>query len=149
MYKRQAYLRREAFFSLLRGREPGESSEQNLEESGLFREGYPLMRICILRLSPAVTNLSRFRSALWETAGIRAFTERDCSVYGEFWDNRRLILLLCGTEEAAVSYTHLMSEGSVVILNGPWMSADFAPDSSDKWSNNFEGANVHADLRWV
>lgn len=98
--KSEAYLRREAFFSLLRGREPGESSEQNLEESGLFREGYPLMRICILRLSPAVTNLSRFRSALWETAGIRAFTERDCSVYGEFWDNRRLILLLCGTEEA-------------------------------------------------
>ena len=41
---------------------------------------------------------------------------------------------------------NFMSEGSVVILNGPWMSADFAPDSSDKWSNNFDGANVHADL---
>ncbi len=39
-----------------------------------------------------------------------------------------------------------MSEQAAVIANGPWMSAEFAPESSDKWSNGFDGANVHASL---
>ncbi len=50
-FQKRSISSKRGIFSLLRGREPGESSEQNLEESGLFREGYPLMRICILRLA--------------------------------------------------------------------------------------------------
>jgi len=37
---------------------------------------------------------------------------------------------------------NFMSKGSAVIANGSWMVGDFAPDSSDKWSNGFDGADV-------
>lgn len=39
-----------------------------------------------------------------------------------------------------------MSEQAAIIANGPWMSADFEASNSDKWSNNFDGANVRASL---
>lgn len=39
-----------------------------------------------------------------------------------------------------------MSEQAALIANGPWMSTEFAPESSDKWSNDFDGANVRASL---
>ena len=98
--KSEAYLRREAFFSLLRGREPGESSEQNLEESGLFREGYPLMRICILRPRRQSPICRGFEAHCGKRLGYGRLQRGTAPFMGEFWDNRRLILLLCGTEEA-------------------------------------------------
>lgn len=39
-----------------------------------------------------------------------------------------------------------MSEQAAVIANGPWMAAEFNESNSDKWSNNFDGANVRASL---
>lgn len=39
-----------------------------------------------------------------------------------------------------------MSGNAALVANGPWMSGDFTPESSDKWSNDFDGADVRADL---
>jgi raffinose/stachyose/melibiose transport system substrate-binding protein len=39
-----------------------------------------------------------------------------------------------------------MSMRSALISNGSWMIGDFASDASDKWSNGFNGADVHADV---
>lgn len=36
-----------------------------------------------------------------------------------------------------------MSKNAAVIANGSWMVGDFQPESSDKWSNGFDGATVH------
>jgi raffinose/stachyose/melibiose transport system substrate-binding protein len=41
---------------------------------------------------------------------------------------------------------NFMSMRSALIANGSWMIGDFAPDSTDKWSNGFNGADVHADV---
>lgn len=40
-----------------------------------------------------------------------------------------------------------MSDNAAVICNGPWMAAEFNADSSDKWSNEFNGADVRADFQ--
>lgn len=39
-----------------------------------------------------------------------------------------------------------MSAQAGLIANGPWMSNDFAAESSENWSNDFDGANVRASL---
>ncbi|MDR0670075.1 MAG: ABC transporter substrate-binding protein [Treponema sp.] len=39
-----------------------------------------------------------------------------------------------------------MSQRSALIANGSWMIGDFAPDASAKWSNGFNGADVHGDV---
>ncbi len=39
-----------------------------------------------------------------------------------------------------------MSKNAAAIANGPWMMGDFAPDSSDKWSNGFTGEQVTATM---
>ena len=39
-----------------------------------------------------------------------------------------------------------MSAQAGLIANGPWMSNDFAAEASENWSNDFDGANVHASL---
>ena len=39
-----------------------------------------------------------------------------------------------------------MSKNAAVIANGPWMIGDFAPGSSDKWSNGFTGDQVKAAM---
>lgn len=39
-----------------------------------------------------------------------------------------------------------MSESAAVIANGPWMTGDFAPEASDKWSNDFNGDKVKGDI---
>jgi raffinose/stachyose/melibiose transport system substrate-binding protein len=39
-----------------------------------------------------------------------------------------------------------MSMNSALISNGSWMIGDFAPDQSGKWSNGFNGEDVHADV---
>lgn len=39
-----------------------------------------------------------------------------------------------------------MSSQASIIANGPWMSGDFAPESSENWSNGFDGTNVRASL---
>lgn len=39
-----------------------------------------------------------------------------------------------------------MSSQASIIANGPWMSNDFAAESSENWSNGFDGANVRASL---
>jgi len=39
-----------------------------------------------------------------------------------------------------------MSGRAAVIANGPWMSAEFKDESSDKWSGEFKGAHVKADF---
>ncbi len=38
-----------------------------------------------------------------------------------------------------------MSDASAVIFNGSWMNSEFSEDSSDNWSNGFDGANVVSD----
>lgn len=38
-----------------------------------------------------------------------------------------------------------MADQAAVIFNGSWMNADFTPESSGNWSNDFDGANVKAD----
>lgn len=38
-----------------------------------------------------------------------------------------------------------MSKGSALIFNGPWMVGEFEGESSDKWSNDFNGSDVRAD----
>lgn len=38
-----------------------------------------------------------------------------------------------------------MSKNAAVIANGPWMTADFEEESSDKWSNGFQGSDVRGD----
>lgn len=37
-----------------------------------------------------------------------------------------------------------MSRNAAAISNGPWMTGDFAPDASDKWSNDFDGEQVRS-----
>ncbi len=39
-----------------------------------------------------------------------------------------------------------MSKNASVIPNGSWMVGEFAPTSSDKWSNDFNGATVKGDV---
>lgn len=39
-----------------------------------------------------------------------------------------------------------MGAQAAVIANGPWMSGDFAPNASDKWSGGFNGAQVRGSL---
>ena len=39
-----------------------------------------------------------------------------------------------------------MSKNASVIPNGSWMVGDFAAESSDKWSNGFNGATVKGDV---
>lgn len=39
-----------------------------------------------------------------------------------------------------------MSENAAFICNGPWMAGEFTPESADKWSNDFNGADARADL---
>lgn len=46
----------------------------------------------------------------------------------------------------ADSANAFMSENAAVIANGTWMNAEFAPESKEKWSNNFDGANVKSDI---
>jgi raffinose/stachyose/melibiose transport system substrate-binding protein len=41
---------------------------------------------------------------------------------------------------------NFMSLRSALIANGSWMIGDFAPDNSSKWSNGFNGADVHGDV---
>jgi raffinose/stachyose/melibiose transport system substrate-binding protein len=41
---------------------------------------------------------------------------------------------------------NFMSMRSALIANGSWMIGDFAPDATDKWSNGFNGADVHGDV---
>ncbi|MDR2176981.1 MAG: ABC transporter substrate-binding protein [Treponema sp.] len=39
-----------------------------------------------------------------------------------------------------------MSMNSALISNGSWMIGDFAPEQSSKWSNGFNGNDVHAGV---
>lgn len=39
-----------------------------------------------------------------------------------------------------------MSKNAAVIFNGPWMTGDFTSESSDKWSNGFDGSQVGASV---
>lgn len=39
-----------------------------------------------------------------------------------------------------------MSKSAAVIPNGPWMVGDFASESSDKWSNGFDGEQAKGDM---
>lgn len=41
---------------------------------------------------------------------------------------------------------NFMSAQSAIIFNGTWIASDFAEDSADKWSNDFKGSDVAADL---
>lgn len=45
----------------------------------------------------------------------------------------------------ADSANAFFSGSAAVISNGSWMNADFSANNSDKWSENFDGANVKAD----
>lgn len=38
-----------------------------------------------------------------------------------------------------------MSENAAFIANGPWMTSEFDEESSDKWSNDFDGNEIRAD----
>ncbi|MDR1232371.1 MAG: ABC transporter substrate-binding protein [Spirochaetaceae bacterium] len=39
-----------------------------------------------------------------------------------------------------------MSKNAALIANGSWMMGDFANTNSDKWSNGFNGADVHGSV---
>ncbi len=92
----KAYIKRETFFLLLRGGEQEGELRQIALESGLFPKVYSCLRACVLYLSENAVNLTKFREAFYEAAGLEKFSKEDCALYCEFWDNRRLVFLIGG-----------------------------------------------------
>lgn len=85
---------RDALFALLRSEvhqgEPG-------DQGGISPwSSYPCLRVVLLRRGVPVLNLKRFIDQVWERCGLRLLDPAKARVFGEFWDNRTLVLLLCG-----------------------------------------------------
>ncbi len=104
----KAYIKREAFFLLLRGGESDEELRQIALESGLFRKVYSYIRVCVAYLSENAVNLTKFREAFYEEARLAWLPQEDCALHCEFWDNRRLVFIMGGEWELIEDAGRLM-----------------------------------------
>ena len=144
-----AYIKREAFLSLLKGTERSQELERNVASSGLLSGSYDSFRVFIVRTEAPVVNIRLFQDelgALLQKAGVDT---NACFLHGEFADNRHLLLLLSypghmfpagrGLVEAFTQIASQRIEGIRVFLSvGKQVTDKFQLEASYKSACEFE-----------
>ncbi len=115
LIQNREFLKKETFYSLLKI----QKAEGTAELRELLPREFSRFRVCILRFSKPVMQTAQWKKKLFQDPEMEAFIKAEGYFYGEFTDNRHMVILLCG-EPDMISDESRVTARLKLLCKSPW-----------------------------